>query len=88
MFITRFKNRRKHCRTLWFKVIALTILEKEINKKDSKEYSQNTENQEVLFKVDSKVFEKQKKMYWKCIEKKKTDKKNRIEKIKLSKKKK
>lgn len=86
MFIATFKNRRKHCRTLWFKVIALTILEKEINKKDSKEYSQNTENQEVLFKVDSKVFEKQKKnvlkMYWK-----KTDKKNQIEKIKLSKKK-
>lgn len=55
-------------------------MEKEINKKYNKEYSQNTENQEVLFsttvKVDSKVFEKQKKVL-----KKKTDKKNCIEKI-------
>lgn len=62
-------------------------MEKEINKKDTKEYSQNTENQEVLLcttvKVDSKLFEKTEKN----VLKKKTDKKNRIEKIKLSQKK-
>lgn len=90
MFITSFKTGEStagHCDSI---VIALTTLEKEINKKlmitkyipkilkIKRFYLCNT------VKVDSKVFEKQKK----DVLKKKTDKKNCIEKINCPQKKK